>query len=123
MKTPHKHAALIHAWADGAEIEMELSDGSWESVSPTCGESINYRIKPQMCKINRFEYPAPEMVAPKYGMTYFVPDGTHRHLHRVYTWDSILLDLIRLKLGLVHLTKQNAIAHARAQILAGGGVL
>ena len=21
MKTPHKHADLIHAWADGAEIE------------------------------------------------------------------------------------------------------
>jgi hypothetical protein len=24
MKTPHKHAALIKAWADGADIELSF---------------------------------------------------------------------------------------------------
>lgn len=29
MKTPHKHAELIKAWADGAEIEKQNRDGTW----------------------------------------------------------------------------------------------
>lgn len=48
MKTPHKHAELIKAWADGAEIEMRsyqswtlLSKPRWDS------EEAEYRIKPE----------------------------------------------------------------------------
>jgi hypothetical protein len=33
MKTPHKHADFIKAWADGAEIEYRTSNGaSWSSI-------------------------------------------------------------------------------------------
>ena len=45
----HKHADLIHAWADGAKIQYfyhgEWVD--WESyTSPSWGKTIEYRIKP-----------------------------------------------------------------------------
>lgn len=43
---PHKHAELIKAWADGAEIEFDTGVG-WKSVSGPCWSEINrYRIKP-----------------------------------------------------------------------------
>lgn len=44
---PHKHAALIKAWADGTEIEyLNESTGLWELPNnPSWSLSIKYRIK------------------------------------------------------------------------------
>jgi hypothetical protein len=44
----HKHADLIKAWADGAQIEWLGRDGDWCSISGTPAWSIEttYRIKP-----------------------------------------------------------------------------
>ena len=51
MKTPHKHADLIKAWADGAEIEVYNAHGEWvgyyEGESPSWSEDFKYRIKHQ----------------------------------------------------------------------------
>jgi hypothetical protein len=44
----HKHADLIHAWADGAEIQVYCNDSTWEDVDyPAWGGGIKYRIKPE----------------------------------------------------------------------------
>lgn len=47
---PHKHAALIKAWADGAEIQV-LGNGNWDTICSAAGlgwyEHKQYRIKPQ----------------------------------------------------------------------------
>ena len=44
----HKHAGLIKAWADGAEIEaFSLLSLEWRSVSsPRWLSSVSYRTKP-----------------------------------------------------------------------------
>lgn len=49
MSKPHKHAALIHAWADGAEIEYRPAGGTGWTEMPTPQWSLigDYRIKPQ----------------------------------------------------------------------------
>lgn len=48
MKTPHKHAELIKAWADGAEIECCTSIGKWIDIKePSWSDDIDYRIKPE----------------------------------------------------------------------------
>ena len=46
---PHKHAELIKAWADGAEIEMKFMSGGWLSFDGTWTEKDNFyfRIKPE----------------------------------------------------------------------------
>jgi len=46
---PHKHAELIKAWADGAEIETRWSDAqAWIPVkNPEWGNGFEYRIKPE----------------------------------------------------------------------------
>jgi hypothetical protein len=49
MKTPHKHAELIKAWADGAEIECwNDSNNKWcEIKMPVWIDMTKYRIKPE----------------------------------------------------------------------------
>ena len=43
----HKHADLIHAWADGAQIQYYGGTGNWENVDPPLWNgSGEYRIKP-----------------------------------------------------------------------------
>lgn len=51
---PHKWAKEIKAWADGAEIEMRISDSNHAYVWTECekplfstNDDIEYRIKPQ----------------------------------------------------------------------------
>ena len=48
MKKPHKHADLIKAWADGAEIQVSIYHGEWQTVTSPCFdiERASYRIKP-----------------------------------------------------------------------------
>lgn len=50
MKTPHKHAALIKAWADGAEIEYKHYTGVWKPCGTSVGWLVDfeYRIKPKL---------------------------------------------------------------------------
>lgn len=45
----HKHADLIHAWADGARIEyLDKQNGVWEeTTSPWWDEAAVYRVKPK----------------------------------------------------------------------------
>lgn len=48
MKTPHKHAELIKAWADGAVIQYHTDCIEWEDIeSPSWHEETKYRIKPE----------------------------------------------------------------------------
>jgi hypothetical protein len=44
----HKHADLIHAWADGAEIEIKHPSNSswWDAKPPAWDLNYEYRIKP-----------------------------------------------------------------------------
>jgi hypothetical protein len=48
MTKPNKHAELIKAWADGAEIEVKYPNAvSWTLVQyPKWTESLEYRVKP-----------------------------------------------------------------------------
>jgi len=49
MKTPHKHAELIKAWADGATIQYQTGDRVWydREGTPSWNVETAYRIKPE----------------------------------------------------------------------------
>ena len=53
---PHKHAAVIKAWADGAEIEFRGNEeAEWSaSVVPSWREDFQYRVKPKTLKYRRY---------------------------------------------------------------------
>ena len=47
----HKHADVIHAWADGAVIQQFCGDGWYDdSDTPNWFEDAEYRIKPRTVK-------------------------------------------------------------------------
>lgn len=47
----HKHADLIHAWAEGAEIEYLALDGRWLNYPcPDWTLPLSFRIKPKLVK-------------------------------------------------------------------------
>jgi hypothetical protein len=41
----HVHSELIHAWADGARIEVLTDQGWTELIQPFWDEAAKYRIK------------------------------------------------------------------------------
>jgi len=44
----HKHADLIHAWADGAEVQYSFGEDVWHDTNrPEWRIDIEYRIKPK----------------------------------------------------------------------------
>lgn len=53
---PHKHAEVIKAWADGAEIQYySTSQKDWRDTSqPSWSSNYDYRIKPTVftCQVN-----------------------------------------------------------------------
>ena len=61
MGTPHKHAVLIKAWADGAEIQVRISAfGTWRDVpNPNWNLDCVYRIKPKTIKYRLFLWEHP----------------------------------------------------------------
>ena len=55
MGQPHKHAEVINAWADGAEIQVNLL-GSWEDMGNNQHPRWNgsaYRVKPKNLTVKR----------------------------------------------------------------------
>lgn len=49
MDTPHRHADVIKAWADGAEIEFKeaVSNNAWRDCPyPIWDYKFDYRVKP-----------------------------------------------------------------------------
>jgi len=56
IENRHKHADLIIAWANGAEIECENPDKKWVFLkSPMWVPEYNYRIKPKLDYVEIFK--------------------------------------------------------------------
>lgn len=77
VNTPHKHAALIKAWADGAQVQVKNDLNDWYDckgeIAPSWRADFEYRIKPE---------PKPDRVVPwgnvsllELGSVMFTVDG------------------------------------------------
>jgi hypothetical protein len=45
--TPHKHAAIIKQWADGATIQRLHGSNWWTTKAPEWNGDDEYRVKPK----------------------------------------------------------------------------
>jgi len=76
MNKPHKHAAIIKAWADGEQIQV-LINGEWKDITtrqPTWDANY-YRIKPKTIKYSLYLNTKGEIaVINKQNSTVFVND-------------------------------------------------
>lgn len=69
QRKPHKHAELIKAWADGAEIEF-LQVDVWKSCSnfPRWDDDTKYRVKPKP-KVKKWRWVTKNKITDALGVT------------------------------------------------------
>jgi len=121
----HKHADKMALYAHDAlknDKPWELWRYKTRSMSefgscykhPEWNCYIEYERIPQVIMINGIEVPKPEFIAPVSGTKYFVPAISSDGMYYSNTWSGCRVDEIRMNKGVVHLTKESAIAHAKA---------
>ena len=124
--TAHIHAALMLQYAQDAsttdkpwELWEYFADHEWERLtgSPEWYVGTKYRRKPRTIRIGEIDIPEPVREPLQNGENYFVPaiDCGDECTHR-FSWDDDSTDKRLLKQGMVHLTNEAALAHAKALI-------
>jgi len=80
----HKHADVIHAYAEGAEIQVFNASGawSWEDIkgTPYFLETKRYRVKPKGIKKHQYAY----QVNPEGAWTLYPPHLTEKEWQNNY---------------------------------------
>lgn len=126
MNTPHKHAAILIAIAQGKPVQMrntvDPEDGEWSedgdvlcTIASQCS-CHEFRIKPEGILINGHEVPKPVREPLEYATQYYAPDTSYSNGNRVsaHQWKSSGYDFQRLTAGMCHLTESAAEKHAQA---------
>lgn len=128
MKTEHKYAQVLRWIADGEDVEGRcVGHIHWENINDFGAAKFSlafqdrsldidyeFRLKPRTITVNGREIATGEAVAPK--AEFFFVDIDAPNLWGATCWGGTNLDKLRLERGLVHLTKENAIAHAKAML-------
>lgn len=108
---------IVFMGADGKlyGAEGKLYGGIKEEIVPIEELYLNgWELAPETIKIKGIEVPKPETNKPKQGARVYIPslqDTTY--FHHIY-WDNSAFHYDLLTKGLIHLSKENAIAHAKA---------
>lgn len=121
---------VVQAVIDGKEIEFKSNTGTaWVLFDPNeyvitalIDGKYQFRIIQEVITIGDVSFPKPQTEYLLKDETYYMPDITKSDLYRWEYWEFDGHDKQALKNGMVHLTKENAIAHAKALIKLSGGV-
>lgn len=125
----------LQAIIDGKKLECRWyldTDDMWQEFDPlsngVCIGSIfekkfKFRLAQEMITIGDVSFPKPESEPLEYDTEYWATDPTNQHYttHAPNHWHDDRIDRRYLRRGLVHLTRENAIAHAKALIKLSGG--
>lgn len=122
---PHPHAKLAQQfWEEMAQDdqawrnwECRYEGSKWEKCSAYIGWNADaeYRRKPRTININGHEVPEPCRVPLELGTQYFVPYVGSGHADcQIFAYGGVELQEKHLAAGLVHLTPEAAILHAKA---------
>lgn len=124
MKRIHSDLAELFYSDEGLGCwEWSTDAGIWEEViHPFFYPERTYHIgreKPTepprpVCRMGGEVFPKPEAEPLKDGETYYYPDLDYPIWVGKQEWEGDNLDESRLKLGLVHKTKEAAVAHSKA---------
>ena len=117
---------LIQAAANGEDVQASCDNGNfWVDLStaslsdPAMAFDFNdydYRIKPRTVMIGDVEVPEPMREAIDYGVTYYLPDIFSERMYSYNSWNDSKYDCECLLRGVIHKTRDGAIAHAKALI-------
>lgn len=123
----HIHAENMKLYAqDAAETdrpwlrwEFNDGDGSWlpqDCDNPRWFADFQYRRKPRTHTVNGFEVPGPMWEMPNYGTKVFIAYPIDYRFFMAACFYGEEIDRMWLKRGLVHATKEAAIANAKAML-------
>lgn len=124
MTTPHPHKDILIAIANGlplSEVEAKHSTWNyWESFKENAYDIFQYphswetRIKPKTVMFNGVELPEPVTETPNNGQVLYVSRPESPYNYGEFRWVNSNYDEQVLKKGLIHTTRENAIAWAMA---------
>ena len=120
----HEHAEFFTAIANGESLDDWECDrfgkSDWGSAKYYVSDILKYpqncevRRKPAIHVVNGFFVPAPLRFAPAKGAVCFAACNYTIDFAYKICWDGGAIDKIHLKRGLIHLTKEAAVANAKA---------
>ncbi|ANB90837.1 hypothetical protein MOVS_01205 [Moraxella ovis] len=123
----------LQAIADGEKLEYKFNkEKDWRIFSPpdngvTIGDVLVrrfiFRPAQEMITAGDVSFPKPESEPLKDGDKYWVADLTVIHYALASQWVGDKLDKLALSRGILHKSKENAVAHAKALIELSGGKL
>lgn len=127
------YAHILQAIADGEQIEvleyhfagLTLYSKWFKKPTPEVLQDIAHQKSPDQFRvasnkktisINGYEFPEPERVVLEIGTVYYTPNLFNERMYDCWTWCRDDSDnwKFNLKRGLIHLTKEAAIAHTKA---------
>lgn len=126
----HPHAGLMMKYAEIAQT----TDKPWEHFEVRQNDScvwkaihlplrfyshMEYRLKPEPPKtirIGKYDVPEPVREPLECGQVYFIPDLVELRFVQEFSWQGHVSDKLFLRCGLIHLTKEAAVIHAKALI-------
>ena len=116
LLTEGELAALMaakHGW-------VRYAFGDWlDTTTPMFSELVIYRAKPAPAPtiiVNGIEVPEPVREALEVGQRYWLADPTSITFHKKTYWGDDDIDIRILNRGLIHLTEEAAVAHAKAML-------
>ncbi|TWV81544.1 hypothetical protein [Moraxella sp. VT-16-12] len=120
----------LQALIDGQDIEfIEQDSDEWFAFNERFAikylykENLSFRKvkKQEMITIGDVSFPKPYQGEMEYNEIYHVPRIDYKSLYNSTRWDGGAEDRMMMSRGLLHLSKENAIAHAKALIRLSGG--
>lgn len=118
----------LQALKDDKIVECKfLPRNDWVKINSSSGiyillnEANQFRLAQEMITIGDVSFPKPEVHPPKINSKYYFLNFNSDDLIGYYTWKGDSVDLAYLRKGIVHLSEENAIAHAKALIKLSGG--
>ena len=113
-------APIITAAAAAGKVAQYLaSDGNWYTITGVFVYPNKYRVKPEepkTIKVNGFDVPEPMREAPADYTQYFSADTNELDYYYENSWVATPLETRWLLRGLLHSTKEAAVAHAKAML-------
>lgn len=126
--TEHKHASVLRAIAGGVNPDnfeakrINHRNENWKIFTEYAGNVIAFgeawevRRKQQHILVNGFKVPKPLDVMPGINSQYFVVAILSDVMFDEYTWTGCSTEKRWLEKGVLHATKEAAIAHAKAML-------
>lgn len=113
-------APVIAAAAEGKVVQYLAADGNWYAGSGAFVSPNKYRVKPEApktIKVNGFDVPEPMRAVPACGIAYYLACPIDSEYYNYGRWSSgDLQERYWLSRGMLHSTKEAAIAHAKAML-------